>query len=47
VSQGEIFFNPSNEMVFECPLDGLMEKVRSEELVDICAREIVREGLQT
>lgn len=38
--------NPSNEMVFECTFDDLMENISRQELVDIGTGKIVREGLK-
>jgi hypothetical protein len=43
----EIFFNPGNEMVFERPFDGLVEKVRGEELINIRSWEVGREWLRS
>jgi hypothetical protein len=40
-----VILNPLDKVIFECPLDGLMEEVRGEKFVDICAREIHHEWL--
>jgi hypothetical protein len=45
ISQEEIALNPHNKVVFEGAFDDLMEKIRREELVDVCMRKVVGEGL--
>ena len=41
----EVILHPRNKVVFECPLDGLMEKIEGEKFVYIRTREVHCEGL--
>jgi len=36
----EVLFNPRNEMVLECSLDGLVEEVQGEKFINIRSREV-------
>jgi len=45
MSQEEIALNPRNKVVFEGAFDDLMEKIGREELMDVCTRKVVGEGL--
>ena len=41
----QVILNPHNEVVLECPLDGLMEEVRGKEFMDIRTGKFHRERL--
>ena len=41
----EKIFNPHNEVVLECALDGLVEKVGGKEFMNVCMWEIHHERL--
>jgi hypothetical protein len=42
----QVIFNPHDEVILECALDGLVEKIRGKEFMNICMWEIHRERLQ-
>lgn len=42
----DIVLDPSDEVIFECTLDQLMEEIGSQELVDVRPREMMREWLK-
>jgi hypothetical protein len=42
----KILTHPLNEMILEGPFDDLMEKIRGEDFMDVCARKVCCERLQ-
>ena len=43
---GQVILNPLNKVIFERSFDDLVEKVRGQEFVDVCSRELHRERLR-
>lgn len=41
----KVLFYPSDQMVFECPLDKLMKYIWGQQLMDVCVSEARREWL--
>ena len=42
----KIFTHPVDEVIFEYTLDELMEDVWGDQLINVCAREMISEGLE-
>ena len=45
MSLEKVLLNPFNNVIFECPFDELMQKVWSEEFMNISTRKLVSEWL--